>query len=380
MDKTETFTNNTISLEGEDASAFSVNEKTGLISVKDETICHCTTKTEYEFTAVIADAGGNETLVAEVPVKVTVKTSIVKTEAKPATCCSSGNIACFTCSVCGRHFSDEKATTEIKEDVFVIKALGHDYGEPRYAWSDDGKSCVATVICKREGCNEKTEGHIVTENAVITSTVKEDSTIEKVGTTTYIATFKNKLFAGQSKDVADIPLKVSEPEDPAEPVKEETQKATEPAKGATIKDSKNGTYTVTSDKKAKIKTVAFDKVAAKSTKDVTIPATIKSGKKTYKVTTVKANAFNGSKAKKVTLGKNVKKLSNGAFKKSKVQTLVIKTKKLTKSSVKGAFNGSGLKVIKVKVNIGTKEENIKYKNKIKKFFTKKNLGVKVVFI
>ena len=79
---------------------------------------------------------------------------------------------------------------------------------------------------------------------------------------------------------------------------------------------------------------------------------------------------------KIVLGKTVKKISKGAFKSYKrVKTLEIKSKKLTKKSVKNSLKGSKVKTVKVKV--GKKATNKKYVKKYKKIFTKKNAGKKV---
>jgi uncharacterized repeat protein (TIGR02543 family) len=78
----------------------------------------------------------------------------------------------------------------------------------------------------------------------------------------------------------------------------------------------------------------------------------------------------------VVLGENVKKISKGSFKNFKnAKTLEVKTRKLTKASVKGSLKGSKVKTVKVKV--GKKKTNKKYVKKYKNFFTKKNCGKKV---
>jgi len=77
----------------------------------------------------------------------------------------------------------------------------------------------------------------------------------------------------------------------------------------------------------------------------------------------------------VTLGAKVKKISKNAFKGTKINTVIVKTKKLKKASVKKALTGS--KVTKIKVNIGKKKVNKTYVKKYKKIFTKKNAGKKV---
>jgi hypothetical protein len=77
----------------------------------------------------------------------------------------------------------------------------------------------------------------------------------------------------------------------------------------------------------------------------------------------------------ITLGKKVKKISKGAFKNyGKAGTLVVKTGKLTKKSVKASLKGSKVRTVKVKV--GNKKTNKKYVKKYKKIFTKKNAGRK----
>ena len=51
--------------------------------------------------------------------------SLVKTEAKEATCTEAGNTEYWQCAVCGKYFSDENASNEITADDTVIDALGH---------------------------------------------------------------------------------------------------------------------------------------------------------------------------------------------------------------------------------------------------------------
>ena len=120
-----------------------------------------------------------------------------------------------------------------------------------------------------------------------------------------------------------------------------------PKKGDTVKVSGN-VYKILS---VKSKTVALSKAANK--KSVTVPATVKVSGKSYKVTKIAAKAF----------------------KKSKARTVTIKTKKLTKASVKGSLIGS--KVTKINVKVGKVRDNKRYLAKYKKIFTKKNAGKKV---
>ena len=65
-----------------------------------------------------------------------------------------------------------------------------------------------------------------------------------------------------------------------------------------------------------------------------------------------------------------------AFSKArKVKTVYVKTKKLTKASVKGSLKSC--KVKKIRVKVGKKKTNRKYAKKYRKYFTKKNAGRKV---
>ena len=131
-----------------------------------------------------------------------------------------------------------------------------------------------------------------------------------------------------------------------------------------------GTFTITS---ASTGTAAFTVSANK--KSVTVPDEISFGGRQFAVTEVSAGAFTGSKIRTVTIGENIKKIRKNAFKKSKVTKLVIKSKKLTKASVKGSLKGS--KVKRVQVKAGSKKVNKKYVKKYKSLFTKKNAGKKV---
>ena len=116
-------------------------------------------------------------------------TSAVKTEAT----CDKAGVTTYTAT-----FKNEVFSAQTK-DVTDIPATGHKYGKPVYTWSEDGKTCTATITCE----NDKT--HVITEKAVITGTVKTAATCDKNGVTTYTAKFENELFSAQTKDVEDIP-------------------------------------------------------------------------------------------------------------------------------------------------------------------------------
>ncbi len=52
--------------------------------------------------------------------------NMTKTAAKAATCTEAGNSEYYTCSACGKYFSDAKGENEIAKDSWVIEAIGHD--------------------------------------------------------------------------------------------------------------------------------------------------------------------------------------------------------------------------------------------------------------
>ena len=135
----------------------------------------------------------------------------------------------------------------------------------------------------------------------------------------------------------------------------------------------NGMYTVTSEKK---KEVRFDKVAQKSVTTLTIPATVKIGNKTYKVTAIKANALKGNKKiKKLVIGKNVKKIGKKAFYGcSNLKKITIKTTKLTTKNV-GAKAFAKLNS-KVAITVPTNKLSAYQKLLKAKGVTGKNQGIK----
>lgn len=107
----------------------------------------------------------------------------------------------------------------------------------------------------------------------------------------------------------------------------------------------------------------------KKAKRVTIPAVIKVNGVTYKVTSIGTKAFNGNKKlTKVTIGINIKKISNNAFYKCRsLKTVTIKSVLLTKKAAnKKAFKGVNKKMV------------IKVPKKVKKAYVKifKRLKVK----
>ena len=88
---------------------------------------------------------------------------------------------------------------DVVKDSTNIPATGHAYEEPRWNWSEDGKSATGTFICQNDN------SHVETKTADVTSTVKESATCTQEGTTTYTAklTFEGNVYT-DTKDVTDI--------------------------------------------------------------------------------------------------------------------------------------------------------------------------------
>lgn len=118
-----------------------------------------------------------------------------------------------------------------------------------------------------------------------------------------------------------------------------------PAKGSVLK-SGNASYRVTREK-AEVAYVSTKSVS----KTVKIPASVKIGTITYKVTSVAANAFKGNKTvTKVEIGKNVASIGAGAFYGcTKLKNVTILSTKITsvgKNAWKGIQSTATIKVAK----------------------------------
>lgn len=117
-------------------------------------------------------------------------------------------------------------------------------------------------------------------------------------------------------------------------------------------------------------TVRYDASAiSNNATTASIPATVKIGGKTYRVTTISAGAFKGNtNLKTVAIGKNIKIIGKGAFSGcTNLKTLTINTRSLTKKSIKGALSDSSVKTVRVPANKVDSYKNI---------FTKANTGSK----
>ena len=100
---------------------------------------------------------------------------LTKTDAKAATCTEVGNEAYWTCSGCGKYFSDENGTNEIEKDSWVLKTLGHDMTKT------DGKEATCTEDGNNEYYTCSRCGGVFKDEAGTQATTVEAETLKKLG-------------------------------------------------------------------------------------------------------------------------------------------------------------------------------------------------------
>ena len=78
-------------------------------------------------------------------------------------------------------------------------AIGHNWNQTVYVWSEDGKTCTASRTCRNDADHKEEAA------AVIASEQSKAATCTEKGETTYSASFTEDWADGQVKTVADIP-------------------------------------------------------------------------------------------------------------------------------------------------------------------------------
>ena len=100
---------------------------------------------------------------------------LTKTDTKAATCTEAGNEAYWTCSGCGKYFSNENGTNEIEKDSWVLKTLGHDMT----------KTDAKEATCTEDGNNEYYTcsrcGGVFKDEAGTQATTVVAETLKKLG-------------------------------------------------------------------------------------------------------------------------------------------------------------------------------------------------------
>ena len=100
---------------------------------------------------------------------------LTKTDAKAATCTEAGNEAYWTCSGCGKYFSDENGINEIEKDIWVLTTLGHDMTKP------DAKAATCTEDGNNEYYTCSRCGGVFKDEAGTQATTVEAETLKKLG-------------------------------------------------------------------------------------------------------------------------------------------------------------------------------------------------------
>ena len=107
---------------------------------------------------IFSDAEGKTEIAAADTVVKTLGHTLVKTDAVAATCEKDGSIDYWTCSVCGKIFSDAAGKTEIIAADTVVKAIGHDWDAGKVTKAPTTKAeGEMTYTCKRDPGHKKTE-------------------------------------------------------------------------------------------------------------------------------------------------------------------------------------------------------------------------------
>jgi DNA-directed RNA polymerase subunit RPC12/RpoP len=252
---------------------------------------------------VTGDSNYSDVVARSIPVSIG-SHKLVRTDANAATETETGNNAYYTCTNCGKFFSDEEGTQEIAEDSWVINKLAHNH----------------TLV--------KTEAKAATDKA-------------KGNTAYYTCSSCGKFFSDKNgtkeikKNSWVIPVKPK-------------------AKGTVIKNSSsNARFTVTSSKVSN-PTVKYTRPTNKNAKTITIPATIKSGSITYKVTAIEPKAFKGNtKVTKITVGKNVTTIGKEAFSGCANLTKLTLGSGVTTIGAKACYNCSSLTSLTLPANTTT---------------------------
>ena len=289
--------------------------------------------------------------------------------AKEATCMKAGYTGDMYCKDCGEKISSGE----------VIAKLAHtwDEGEVTTAptCTKPGVRTYTCSVCKATRTETiKATGHLHTEIRN-----KKDASCTENGYTgdTYCKDCEELLKKGETVDVLGHQWKETKRVEPSytedgqiiytcnrcgEQKAETLEKLAYPKAGT--KYTVAGCQYKVTKAGAEVSLIKANKKA----KRVTIPAVIKVNGVTYKVTSIGAKAFNGNKKlTKVTIGINIKKISNNAFYKCRsLKMVTIKSVLLTKKTAnKKAFKGVNKKMV------------IKVPKKVKKVYVKIFKGVKV---
>ena len=116
-----------------------------------------------------------------------------RTLTKAATCEEKGESTYTSAAFKKKDFAVQ---TKALED---IDALGHDWSDTSYTWSDDNGSVLARRVCGND------ETHVERETVHAEFALAKSPTEKEMGETVYTAMFENEHFITQTKVIEDIP-------------------------------------------------------------------------------------------------------------------------------------------------------------------------------
>ena len=145
-----------------------------------------------------SDAEGKNEIEADSWVTEAEGHSLTPTEATEATCTENGNSAYWYCNVCEKYFSDEAATTETTLENATIPALGHNVDASKVEYffdnaEDGGLLVTASGTCKR--CRTHLE-----EQKKATWNQTAEATCEEAEKGFYTAEFSFVKYTGNVMD------------------------------------------------------------------------------------------------------------------------------------------------------------------------------------
>ena len=157
------------------------------------------TETEEGVETRVCQNDANHTETRPIPKKSHTHT-LTKVEAVPATCEADGTEAYWTCSGCGKLYSDEACTQEIEAPV-VVPATGHDWGE----WAvtkeaTETEEGVETRVCRNDESHVETKAiPAIGHTHSLTKVEAVPATCEAGGTEAYwTCSGCNKLFSDEA--------------------------------------------------------------------------------------------------------------------------------------------------------------------------------------
>ncbi|MDO4974015.1 MAG: MBG domain-containing protein [Eubacteriales bacterium] len=157
------------------------------------------TETEEGVETRVCQNDANHTETRPIPKKSHTHT-LTKVEAVPATCEADGTEAYWTCSGCGKLYSDEAGTQEIEAPV-AVPATGHDWGE----WAvtkeaTETEEGVETRVCRNDESHVETKAiPAIGHTHSLTKVEAVPATCEAGGTEAYwTCSGCNKLFSDEA--------------------------------------------------------------------------------------------------------------------------------------------------------------------------------------